>query len=96
MFINCAPDNIEELRDRRYFLVKLSTFSKENSVNQSSQSSEDVANYIEQTSNLINLPLYPDHLPGVVENFHQLQMIAQLFLDYSIPEDIEAAARFQP
>jgi hypothetical protein len=65
-------------------------------MDQSSQFPDDVAVYIDQISNLINLPIHPDHHSGVVENFFQLQMIAQVFLGFSIPEDIEVAARFQP
>ncbi len=65
-------------------------------MNQSSQLPEDLTAYIEQMSHLIDLPIHPDYQPGVVENFYQLQMIAQVFLGFSIPEDIEAAPRFQP
>ena len=60
------------------------------------QSPEDVAAYIEQMSTLIDLPLHPDHRPGVVENFYRIQMVARFFLDYPLPDEIEAAARFQP
>lgn len=65
-------------------------------MSQSSQFPEDIAPYIDQISKLIDLPIHPDHRPSVVENFYNLQMIAQVFLDYPIPEEIEAAARFQP
>ncbi|MEY3299322.1 MAG: hypothetical protein RLZZ597_2582 [Cyanobacteriota bacterium] len=57
---------------------------------------EPIEAYIEQISHLMGLPIHPEHQPGVVENLKQLQRVAQIFLDYPLPEDIEAAARFQP
>jgi hypothetical protein len=45
---------------------------------------------------LLDLPLHPDHRPGVLENLYRTQAIARLFLEFPLPETIEAAPVFQP
>ncbi|MEB3338273.1 MAG: DUF4089 domain-containing protein [Leptolyngbyaceae bacterium] len=45
---------------------------------------------------LLGLPLSPEYQPGVVENFTKLAAIADLIMDFPLPEDIEIAPVFQP
>lgn len=56
----------------------------------------DPALYVEQMALLINLPLDPEHRPGVVENMERIITIAQLVNDFPLPDEIEAAPVFQP
>jgi len=52
--------------------------------------------YVEQMSELLNLPIAPEYCPGVVENFSRMVAIAQLVTEFHLPEDIEAAPVFEP
>lgn len=56
----------------------------------------DPAQFVDQMALLLNLPLAPDDRLGVVENFTRIQAIAQLVLDFPLPEAIEAAPVFRP
>ncbi len=50
--------------------------------------------YVEVTTELINLPLQPEHLPGVVANLERIAAIAQLVIDFPLPPEIEPAPKF--
>jgi hypothetical protein len=63
---------------------------------ESIQSPADLNAYVEQMSILLELPLHPDHFPGVVENLYRTQAIARLFLEFPLPDTVEAAPVFQP
>lgn len=63
---------------------------------ESIQSPQDLQACVEQLSILLDLPLHPDHLPGVLENLYRTQAIAHLFLDFPLPATVEAAPVFQP
>ncbi len=52
--------------------------------------------YVEQMAQMLQLPLAPEYLPGVVENFTRLAAIAQLVTEFPLPEDIEVAPVFEP
>ncbi len=54
------------------------------------------AEYVEQTSQLLDLPLDPEHLPGVIKNFATIAAIAQLVTEFPLPVEIEAAPVFEP
>lgn len=54
------------------------------------------AAYVEQMSELLNLPLDPEYFPGVVKNFATISAIATLVMEFPLPEDIEAAPIFEP
>lgn len=54
------------------------------------------AAYVEQMSELLDLPLAPEHHPGVVKNFATISAIAQLVTEFPLPADIEAAPVFEP
>jgi hypothetical protein len=52
--------------------------------------------YVEQTAQLLDLPLAPKHRDGVVKNFATIAAIATLVTEFPIPEDIEPAPVFEP
>lgn len=52
--------------------------------------------YVNLMAKLIDLPLAPEHHPGVVENLSKIAAIAQLVNEFPLPEEIEAAPVFQP
>ena len=52
--------------------------------------------YIEQMSEILDLPIDPEYRPGVVKNFASICAIATLVTDFPLPEDIEAAPVFEP
>jgi len=56
----------------------------------------NIEEYVDRTSELINLPLDPEHRPGVVVNFERIAEIAQLVTEFPLPHEIEAAPVFQP
>lgn len=45
---------------------------------------------------LIGLPIAPEYRAGVVANFERIQDVAQLVLDFPLPETIETAPTFNP
>ena len=51
---------------------------------------------VEQLALLIDLPLDPQYLPGVGENFHRIRSLAQLVLEFPLPDEIQVAPVFQP
>jgi hypothetical protein len=57
---------------------------------------DNPAEYVEQMSQLLDLPLDPEHLPGVVKNFASIYAIAQLVTEFPLPPEIEAAPVFEP
>ncbi|MEB3213023.1 MAG: DUF4089 domain-containing protein [Leptolyngbyaceae bacterium] len=56
----------------------------------------DAEAYVEQASRLCDLPIAPDHLPGVVENMSALAQVADLVMSFPLPETIEPAPTFDP
>ncbi len=54
------------------------------------------AAYIEQMSEILDLPIDPEYRPGVVKNFASICAIATLVTEFPLPEEIEAAPVFQP
>ncbi len=57
---------------------------------------DQIAEYVEQTAKLIDLPIAPDYRPGIVKNFVAISAIAQLITEFPLAEDIEAAPVFEP
>jgi hypothetical protein len=60
------------------------------------EQSMDIAIVVEHLAVLVNVPLAPEHRPGVVENFSRIVAIAQLVTEFPLPEDVEVAPVFQP
>ena len=56
----------------------------------------DSTDFVNQAAALIDLPLQPEHQPGVVENFDRIAQIAQRVNQFPLPEAIEIAPIFQP
>ncbi len=54
------------------------------------------AEYVEQMSQVIDLSIDPEYYPGVVRNFMAICAIAKLVTEFSLPDEIEAAPRFEP
>jgi len=57
---------------------------------------KNLEKYVKTTAELINLPLLPEHRPGVVANFKKLSEIAELVLEFPLEKEIEAAPKFEP
>ena len=52
--------------------------------------------YVEQISELLDLPLDPEHRLGVEKNFATISAIAQLVTEFTLPDEIEPAPVFEP
>lgn len=57
---------------------------------------KNLESYIQTTAEIINLPLLPEHRPGVLANFEKLSQIAQLVLEFPLEKEIEPAPKFEP
>ncbi|MBD2013384.1 DUF4089 domain-containing protein [Microcoleus sp. FACHB-53] len=60
------------------------------------EESLNIADYVEQTAQLIDLPLAPEYRLSVVENFAKIAAIATLVVEFPLPEDLESAPVFEP
>lgn len=56
----------------------------------------NIAQYVEETAQLIDLPLAPEYRLSVVENFAKIAAIATLVVEFPLPEDLESAPVFEP
>ncbi|MCU0536356.1 MAG: DUF4089 domain-containing protein [Hydrococcus sp. Prado102] len=56
----------------------------------------DFANYVKQAAQLLDLPIAPEYLPGVVDNLTKMAAIAALVTEFNLPQEIEAAPIFEP
>ena len=56
----------------------------------------NIKEYIEQTSVIINLPIAPEFMPGVIDNLTRIAEISTLVTEFDLPETIEAAPIFEP
>ncbi|EKQ68723.1 hypothetical protein OsccyDRAFT_3270 [Leptolyngbyaceae cyanobacterium JSC-12] len=54
------------------------------------------AEYVDQAAAMIGLPIPTEYHQSVVENFERIAAIAQLVLDFPLPEEIENAPVFDP
>lgn len=60
------------------------------------QETFDLDEYVDQMALLLDLPLNPEHRPGVVENFVRIMAIAQIVREFPVPIETEAAPVFRP
>lgn len=60
------------------------------------ESSLNPAAYVEQAADVIGLPIPDEYHQSVVENFERIHKVAQLFLEFSLPEETEIAPVFEP
>lgn len=56
----------------------------------------DIALYVDQMAQMIDLPLPPEYRDSVIENYGRIQPIAQLVLEFPLPPDTPIAPLFQP
>ncbi|MGL5059836.1 MAG: DUF4089 domain-containing protein [Microcoleus sp.] len=56
----------------------------------------NIEEYVDRTAELIDLPLNPEHRPGVVVNFERIVAIARLVNEFPLPPEVEAAPVFEP
>ncbi len=61
-----------------------------------SETQLDPTTYVDIAAQLVELPLLPEHRPGVIENFSRIQAIAQLVMEFPLPEEVEVAPVFEP
>lgn len=52
--------------------------------------------YVRHTTQLLELPIPPEQMADVVENFERVHTIAQQILEFPLPDALEAAPRFEP
>ncbi|MGK7923331.1 MAG: DUF4089 domain-containing protein [Trichodesmium sp.] len=57
---------------------------------------KNIEKYVEVTAELINLPLQPEHLPGVVKNLERIAEMAKLVTEFPLPPEIQPAPKFEP
>lgn len=56
----------------------------------------DPTAYVDQAAALIGLPIPSEYHQSVVENFERIAAIAQLVLEFPLPEETEIAPVFEP
>lgn len=56
----------------------------------------DPTEFVNQAAALIGLPIPDEYHQSVVENFERITAIAQLVLEFPLPEDTETAPIFRP
>lgn len=52
--------------------------------------------YVPQAAALLGVSIPDAQLPTVIEHFERVQAIARPVLEFSLPDDLEAAAQFEP
>jgi Protein of unknown function (DUF4089) len=63
---------------------------------QSAAQSPDLATLVDLLAATLHIPLDPQHRPGVIANFERSAEIAQLVMEFPLPETLEAAPVFEP
>lgn len=58
--------------------------------------SPDPTTYVNQMAALLDLQLTPEVEAAVVDNWVTLTKVAELVLDFPLPDEIESAPIFQP
>lgn len=59
-------------------------------------SSEDAAQLVDLMAQMLQMSIAPEHRPGVIANLLRTAEIAQLVMDFPLPDEIEMAATFEP
>jgi hypothetical protein len=55
-----------------------------------------IAAYVDQAAPLLGLSLTPEQREGVVRNLAVTFTVAQLVMDFPLPDDVDAAPVFHP
>lgn len=57
---------------------------------------KDFGQFVDLMAAVVDLPIPPEYRDGVVVNFERIHTVAQLVLEFPLPEDVEAAPVFEP
>ncbi len=57
---------------------------------------DNASEFVEVMSEVIGLPIPAEYRENVVANFERIQTVAQLVLEFSLPDEIEVAPVFEP
>ena len=57
---------------------------------------ENLSQYVETASKLIDLPIDPEYHPGVIANLEQIAAMASLISDFPLDSETEPAPIFLP
>ncbi len=60
------------------------------------ESTFNSSEYVNQAAAIVGLPIPAEYHASVVDNFERIAAIAQLVLDFPLPEDTEVAPVFDP
>lgn len=63
---------------------------------QTTQQILDPAAYVDQMAIALALPIAPEYRLGVIDNVARIATIAQLVLEFPLPDEIVAAPVFEP
>jgi hypothetical protein len=58
--------------------------------------STDLPQLVDLLAEILELPLQPEHRPGVIANLARTAEIAQLVMEFPLPDGIEVAPVFEP
>ncbi|MCU0523874.1 MAG: DUF4089 domain-containing protein [Elainella sp. Prado103] len=56
----------------------------------------ETAQLVDRMAKILDIPLDPEHRPGVIANLQRTAAIAQLVMEFPLPETIEIAPIFDP
>ncbi|BAS57260.1 hypothetical protein NIES2135_33840 [Leptolyngbya boryana NIES-2135] len=56
----------------------------------------DPEKFVEVMSEVVAMPIPDEYRESVVANFQRIQTVAQLVLEFPLPEEIEIAPVFEP
>lgn len=56
----------------------------------------NIEEYVEQMALVLGLSIAPEYKPEVIDNFSRIAAIAQLVLEFELPQDVEAAPIYHP
>lgn len=57
---------------------------------------EEIGAYVDEAAKLIDLPIAPEHRPGVIQFTGVLLGAAALVMEFPLPDGVEAAPVFEP
>lgn len=75
--------------------METATYKEMSETNQK-RSSTEIEAYVKHSVELLGLSIPPEQWVDVVENFDRLRLIAQPVLEFSLPDNLESATRFNP
>jgi 1-carboxybiuret hydrolase subunit AtzG-like protein len=55
----------------------------------------DIEAFVDAAARLVGLPLDPAHRPGVVLNFGRIAQMAELVMEFPLPEETEPAPVYE-